>query len=202
MGIHKFPKCCFRGLKVLVKNMKLLTKTPVAAIIMIAVIILSALFGCRRSLLKEQKTVENYFFNGIDGDGYSIQNDLETICATSVNMKTIASRYIEVTDPLITEMTNARQALTDAHTVSEKYTAAMNLYDAVTTLYNSLDPNMMNSTDKGFRASLYDDITSAMQRISHNGYNDAAREFNSILESFPAKYIAKLVGIEPAQLYG
>lgn len=182
--------------------MKLLTKTPVAAIIMIAVIILSALFGCRRSLLKEQKTVENYFFNGIDGDGYSIQNDLETICATSVNMKTIASRYIEVTDPLITEMTNARQTLTDARTVSEKYTAAMNLYDAVTTLYNSLDPNMMNSTDKGFRASLYDDITSAMQRISHNGYNDAAREFNSILECFPAKYIAKLVGIEPAQLYG
>ena len=60
----------------------------------------------------------------------------------------------------------------------------------------------MNSTDKGFRASLYDDIKSAMQRISHNGYNDAAREFNDILEHFPAKLIADLVGVEPIQLYG
>lgn len=168
---------------------------------MIIVILLSSLFGGRRSLLKEQNAVEDYFFNGAGGDGYSIQDDLEYIGATANNFKTVAVRYIANDDPLITSLTEARLALASAKTIPDKYVAATRLYDAVAALHASLDTNKMNSTDKGFRASLYDDINSAMQRISHNGYNDAAREYNAILESFPAKFIAKFVGIGPAQLY-
>ena len=59
--------------------MKLLTKTPVAVIIMIVSIVLSAVLGCGRSLKKERSNVEDYFYNGEDGDGYSIQNDIETL---------------------------------------------------------------------------------------------------------------------------
>lgn len=168
---------------------------------MIIAILLSGLLGGRRSLLKVQKEVEDYFFNGSSGDGYSIQDDLEYIGATANNFKTVAVRYIANDDPLITSLTEARVALTSAKTISDKYLAAANLSDAVSALHDSLAPDKMNSTDKGFRASLFDDIKSAVQRISHNGYNDAAREFNSLLESFPAKFIAKLVGIGPVQLY-
>ena len=50
--------------------MKLLTKTPVAVIIMIVSIVLSAVLGCGRSLKKERSNVEDYFYNGEDGDGY------------------------------------------------------------------------------------------------------------------------------------
>lgn len=181
--------------------MKLLRKSPVAISIMIITILLSSLLGGWRSLLKEQKAVEDYFYNGPRGDGYSIQDDLEYIGATSNNFKTVAVRYIANDDPLIIALTEARLALASAKTIPEKYLAAATLSDAVAALHDSLDPNKMNSTDKGFRASLYDDIKSAMQRISHNGYNDVAREFNQIIETFPAKIIAKFVGIKPAQLY-
>ena len=46
--------------------MKLLTKTPVAVIIMIVSIVLSAVLGCGRSLKKERSNVEDYFYNGED----------------------------------------------------------------------------------------------------------------------------------------
>ncbi len=169
---------------------------------MIAVIIVSGILGCRKSLLSLRKSAEDFFYSGENGDGSSIQSDLEYIGATSNNLKTIAVRYIGADDPLIVNLSDARSALASARSISDKYTAAAELFDAVTVLHDSLDPSVMNSTDKNFRASLYDDIKSAMQRISHNGYNDAAREFNAVLEGFPAKLVAELVGIEPVQLYG
>ena len=74
----------------------------------------------------------------------------------------------------------------------------------MTNLHGALDPGQldMNSTDERFRSSLYDDISSAMQRISYNEYNDAARAFNSALGGFPAALISGLIGIQPAQLFG
>ena len=177
--------------------MKLLTKTPVAILIMVVVILASGTLGCRRSLLSARKTAEDLFYSG-----ESIQNDLEYIGATANNLKTIALRYIDADNQLIIDLNETRSALTSSKTISAKYEAAQKLFDAVTALHDSLDPDKMNSTDKGFRASLYDDIKSAMQRISHNGYNDAAREFNDILEHFPAKLIADIAKVEPLQLYG
>ena len=177
--------------------MKLLKKTPVAILIMVVVILASGLLGCRRSLLSERKSAEDLFYSG-----ESIQNDLEYIGATAGNLKTIALRYMDADDLLITDLNDARSALTSAKSISEKYEAAQRLFDAVTNVHDALDPNKMNSTDKSFRASLYDDIKSAMQRISHSDYNDKAREFNELLEHYPAKLIADVVGIEPIQLYG
>lgn len=182
--------------------MKLLTKLPIAILIMVVAILASGLLGCRKSLLSLRKSAEDFFYSGENGDGNSIQSDLEYIGATANNMKTIAVRYIDPGDKLIEDLNESRSALASAKTISEKYEAAQALFDAVTALHDSLDPNIMNSTDKSFRSSLYDDIKSAMQRISHNGYNDAAREFNETLEHFPAKFISGLVGIKPIQLYG
>lgn len=168
---------------------------------MVAVILASGVLGCRRSLLSVRKTAEDRFYNG-DGDGSSIQSDLEYIGATANNLKTIAVRYIDSNDKTITDLTEARAALASTKTISDKYAAAQRLYDAVTALHDALDPDKMNSTDKNFRSSLYDDIRSAMQRISHSDYNDAAREFNSLLDRFPAKLVADVAGIEPLPLYG
>lgn len=182
--------------------MKYLKKTPVAILIMAVVIIISGVLGCRRSLLSIRNSAEDLFYSGENGDGNSIQSDLEYIGATANNLKTIALRYIDADNTMIIELNSARSALTSAKTISEKYQSAQTLFDAVTSLYDFLDPNEMNSTDRSFRSSLYDDIKSAMQRISHNGYNDSAREFNATLEQFPAKLVADLVGIKEIQLYG
>ena len=165
---------------------------------MVAVILASGVLGCRRSLLSVRKTAEDYFY----GNENSIMSDLEYIGATAINLKTIAIRCIDSNDKTITDLIEARKNLNLAETVSEKYVAAQRLFDAVTALHDALDPDKMNSTDKNFRSSLYDDIRSAMQRISHSDYNDAAREFNALLGHFPAKLVADMAGIEPLPLYG
>lgn len=185
--------------------MKLLTKTPVAILIMVVVILASGTLGCRRSLLSARKNAEDYFYNNLAEDRYneSIQTELSIISGIAINLKNIATpRYIDSNDKVITDLIEARKNLDKTESISEKYTAAQRLFDAVTALYDSLNPDTMNSTDKGFRASLYDDIKSAMQRISHSDYNDTAREFNSLLEHYPAKFIAEIAKIEPLQLYG
>ena len=184
--------------------MKLLTKTPVAVIIMIVSIVLSAVLGCGRSLKKERSNVENYFYNGEDGDGYSIQNDIETLCANVNNLKVIALRYTDSVPGLeekITAMTDARRALTEVKNIGDKYAAVQEVAARVTEVYNALIPEDMNTTDRGFRASLYEDINSTLDRISHNGYNAAAQKFNDILNAFPAKQIAELIGVDEMPLY-
>lgn len=184
--------------------MSLLKKRPIAILIMIAAILLGTLIGCWRSLTAEKQKVEDCFYSGSLGDGYSIQSDLEYINATAGNLKTVALRYLAADSPAITELNSARSALIEAETVKEKYIASISLYEAVTNLHGALDPGEldMNSTDERFRSSLYDDISSAMQRISHNEYNDAARAFNSALGGFPAALISGLIGLQPAQLFG
>lgn len=184
--------------------MKLLTKTPVAILIMVVVILASGTLGCRRSLLAARKNAEDYFYNNLAEDGYneSIQNELTRISGYAINLKSIAIRYIDSNDKMITDLIEARKNLDSTELISEKYAAVQRLFDAVTTLHDALDPDKMNSTDRNFRSSLYDDIRSAMQRISHSDYNDAAREFNSLLEHYPAKFIAKIAKVEPLQLYG
>lgn len=184
--------------------MKLLAKSPIAIAVMVLSILFSSFFGCGRSLKKLRHDVENYFYDGDGGDGYSIQNDIQTLSANVNNLKVIASRYTDTVDGLeekITRMNDARRALTDTKNIEDKYAAVSALIDEVNSVYNALVPDDMNKTDRGFRSSLYEDIMSTVQRISHNGYNDEVLKFNSALDKFPAKQIARLLGINPMPLY-
>ena len=101
----------------------------------------------------------------------------------------------------ITAMTDARRALTEVKNIGDKYAAVQEVAARVTEVYNALIPEDMNTTDRGFRASLYEDINSTLDRISHNGYNAAAQKFNDILNAFPAKQIAELIGVDEMPLY-
>jgi len=179
---------------------KLLKKRWFAIFVMIAVILLSSIFGCRRSLLAERVKVEDYFYNS-DGDSYSIQSDIDYISATAGNIKTIAVRYLDSSSELITALSNARSNLVTAETVTEKSIAVNTLYNAAMDVCSELSKKKMNSTDSNFRDSLGDDITTAMTRISHSAYNDLVRTFNALLEEFQANIVAEYTDIPPIELY-
>ncbi len=184
--------------------MKTLKKTPVAILVMLVVIALSSIFGCYRSLLELKDAAEAYFdvSSNVDLAGGSIQRELETICAVTINFKTIASRYLDVSDSRLTTLTLARQSLSEAVGVGEKYIAAMRLREAVDAVNESLEGYKMNSTDKGFRDSLYDDIQAAYARIERSSYNDAASEFNMALTSFPGYYLVGWMSIPTLESFG
>ena len=183
--------------------MELLKKRPIAILIMIAVMALSILIGGRRSLAAERARVEALFYAAPD-NSISIQSDLEYIGATANNLKTVALRYISADDPYIVQLNTLRTTLDHAKTTEEKYDAATELFFVVEALYIHLDPDAfrMNSTDKSFRNSLYEDIRSAMKRMEENEYNEEARAFNEMLGTPLTGAIASFTGIREVPIFG
>ena len=183
--------------------MELLKKRPIAILIMLGAMVLSVFIGGRRSLQAAREEIMEYFYTGSDGSSYSIQDDLEYISATAGNLKTVALRYMDGSDPYIVQLNDSRATLDDAQTPEEKADAANQLFGVVSALYAHLDPAeyRMNSTDKSFRSSLYEDISSAMQRIAENEYNTLAEEFNDMLETKLTGTIAKFTGIGKVPIY-
>ncbi len=182
--------------------MKLLKTRPIAILILIVSIILSTLLGSSRSLKAARSKVEDYFYTAgeTELEGYSINGDLKYMDATAGNLITVAKRSIDG-DPALTALENARGVYGSASTIREKYEAMKQLVEATENVYQTLDPNKMKTADREFRSSLHDDILSAKQRIAHNDYNDLAREFNEMLKGFPTAQLARLLGVEPVQLF-
>ena len=169
----------------------------------VAAMVLSVFIGGRRSLSEERRRVEALFYTDPESS-ISIQSDLEYIGATASNLRTVALRYLSADDPYIVQLNSCRNALDAAITLEDKHDAAAELFGVVEALYTYLDPaqHKMNSTDKSFRNSLYEDFQSAMKRMEENEYNVSAREFNEMLGSSFTGFIADLTGIDEIPIYG
>lgn len=166
-------------------------------------IAISIPFGGYRSLNKLYKEVNRTFYQGVDGDGLGIENDLNNRIDNSYNLVTIAKKYIDAEDEVIKNTLDARDALVNSDSISEKYKANLRLTEAVEELYTVLGEENLNLSeqDKSYRRSLYSNLTSRNDTISHDGYNDKAADFNHTLEEFPASLISRLVGINKAELF-
>ena len=175
----------------------------IAIAVMLLMIIISIPFGGYRSLNKLYKEVNRTFYQGVDGDGLGIENDLNNRIDNSYNLVTIAKKYIDSENDVIKNTLKAREELVNSQSIAEKYRANLSLTEAVEELYTALGDESLglSDQDKTYRRSLYSNLTSRNDTISHDGYNDKAAEFNSTLESFPASLISRLVGINKAELF-
>lgn len=177
-------------------------KRIAALLLMIVMICMGVLIGSRRSLEKLRDETDKVFFSGVFNDGYSIQSDLDKIIADSYNLYTVAKNYIGEADPLITGLLSARDELAKAVTPSEKFKANEKLLEAVTALYfKNKEASGLTESHSSLAAQFYTEILSRNSTIKNDGYNDAARKYNGVLESFPVLYIAPLTGIKPAELF-
>lgn len=174
-----------------------------AMLLMIVMVCTAVLFGGWRSLNKLKSETETVFYNGVSDDGYSIQGDLDMIIAQSFNLVTVAKNYFNENDATVTELLSARDALSDALTPAEKYKANMKLTETAVTLYDKFkSASGLTDIHKKLAAQDYTEILSRNSTIKNNGYNDAARKYNSVIQEFPASVIAQLVGTRPADLFG
>lgn len=177
-------------------------KNPrVAITIMIVAIAFSVLYGSRRSLASEAARVESVFFNGVEGDGIGIDRDLGIRIDESQNLVTIAMRYLDENDPSIKAVREARQALIDAVDLYEKHRANLKLTEAYTALGDRLARMELSEKDERYRMGILDELKSREEIIGHDGYNEMAEEFNTLLERFPANILGRLTGIKPLVLF-
>ncbi len=181
--------------------MALLKSRKAAAAVMGLLILLSILFGSHRSLTALRGEVEDVFLNGAEGDGFCIQSDLEKQGNIAYNMVTIARHYYEESEPAVRAVLEARDALSGAGSIGEKAKAAKALTQGVTDLHDLLKRTELSEKDEKYPDRLYDEFRSGNDRISRDGYNEKAAEYNGILRQFPANVLGPLTGVKPAELF-
>ena len=165
-----------------------------AATVFAAAIVLSVILGSGRSLNALRKNTEAAFYNGVDNDGFSIQELLANRCTQALNMTTVAKRYINPTDSVITNVSKAVSALQQENSIHKKYTYDRDLDEYMTALYTELgNIDGMTESDEKYRQKLYINFTSQGQEMSHNQYNQIVDEFNNnVLSRFPANILCKV----------
>ena len=175
--------------------MKLLKKTPVAVIIMLAAVLLSFFFGSVYSLSRERGTIMDGFESGTD-EIVSIQYELDYIAQNARNLVSIAGNYPDMADSdALGQTETALNELTSAKSVSAKAAALDKLVSAAEVLLAMPNPADMKPVDRDYLATIGSDIKASHSRISSSSYNDAVAEFNERLESFPVNLTAGLFGV-------
>lgn len=187
--------------------MKLLQNKTFAIITMILCIIIGTLIGSHNSLSKLSSKAEAIFFSGVNNDGISIESDLNRRSELARNLVTVASSYLPKDSEPLNAVSTARDYLNTATSISEKYDANKALDEAVYSLYSLLETQGITEKDELINnysknpSRIYTDFRSFGDTITHDKYNEYAKEFNYILESFPANILGKLTMIKPLELF-
>jgi len=171
------------------------------SLLLMAVMMAASVFiGSWRVLSGLENRLENAFVSGVEGDGFSIQKDLDTVYQKSHEIMTVAQRYLGEDNGLISAVAADRELLNRASSPAEKYTACQELLESVKSLYYSvLAPS---EKDETLLKMAYTDITSAADTMKLDGYNSLVLEYNSTLSGFPVGLIGGLLGFERAELFG
>lgn len=181
--------------------MSKLDNRRLAAVGMALMILLSLFVGTARSLYPMRNAAQQVFFEGVDRDGLGIQNDLNKRIELSYNLVTVAKKYSESDTDAVKAVLSAREKLSSADSIKEKYKANIALTEATETLIEEMKSYSLSEKDEKYRKEIRDDLNSRNETISSDGYNAAASSFNSELSSFPASVIGRLVGLRSLELF-
>ncbi|WFR58855.1 hypothetical protein QA584_07185 [Anaerocolumna sp. AGMB13025] len=181
--------------------MKVLKIKKTAVVITAVLVILSSMYGSHHSLMVLRNEVLEVFYNGEKSDGKGINSDLEYISDECYNLTIVAGRYIDKEDERITDILSKRELLAESNGPGSKYKAREQLVAAAMVLYQDIKAMELSERDRYYIESFLVNVNSRELILSHSSYNGKAREFNRILEVFPAKLFGKLTMVKPLELY-
>ena len=169
--------------------MKLSQKT--AALILAASVLFSVGFGGWRSLASMEKKVTEIFYNGVEGDGVGVYSDLTASRNAAVNLATVAKRYLSADDKAVAAVEQAAAALAAAEDIEDCYREYSALSNAVKELSLQLGEQSLSEKDANYRENLLAEFNSRRMSMGYDGYNNAAAEFNTAINAFPASLFGK-----------
>lgn len=192
--------------KLPVESKKRVSKIPRWAGIAILTVCLlfSVWYGTEKEVKAGEKKLSAVFTDGVDGDGFSIKNDLETTASEAYNLATIAKKALGEDDASAVSVTANVEKLRNAISggeVSEIHDCYIALFNSVEELYANYKAAGDDESRVKLALQCYTEIKSRNSTISGDGYNDAVREYNEKLDSFPAKLIINLCGYQKGQLF-
>jgi hypothetical protein len=181
--------------------MKFKYNTRLALIALAICFVGSILIGGGASLERYRDTQAALFEIGTTGDGNSIRNDLDVRCTAAYNLITLGKRYMPANAGELTALADAITKLETAATVTECFDANYELTLAADHLYGTLLSYELSDTDRRLLSGQFTEMASRNQTIGHDGYNEAAMQFNALLSRFPTNLIVALNGVSPLELF-
>lgn len=187
--------------------MKGLQNKPLSFFIMAMMIAGGTLIGSHNSLSKLSTKAEAVFYSGVNNDGISIQSDLDKRSDLARNLVTVASFYLPKDSAELSAVSSARDQLNKASSILEKAYGNKALDEAVFILYSTLEQKGITEKEElvsNFSKNptrIYTDFRSFGDTIKHDKYNTYAKEFNTVLEVFPANILSKVTFVKPLELF-
>ena len=181
--------------------MKNILKNKTVAVVICALLVYMGLFmGVNRPIgnMKDEALVHFYG----DGDVIGIKNDLDTKVETAYSLMSIAKRYIDEDEAVITDLVDACEEVRKSETPGEAYEANMKMDGCYGKLKSTLDSMKLSKKDEDYNYSLLSQYNSSDMIISHSEYNTLAGEVNRKLSKFPAGLVSKLTFTSKMELYG
>ena len=174
------------------KNKKSLTVGIIVAVIVIALI--GSIAGSYNNLVKLRENVTSA--------QSVVETQLQRRADLIPNLVNTVKGYASHEEDVFTAVADARTALSGAKTVDELNSAQSQLDSAVSRLLAIAESYPDLKANENF-INLQDELAGTENRISvaRQDYNDAAKEYNTKIQSFPASIIAGLFNLEKADYF-
>lgn len=174
------------------KNKKSLTVGIIVAVIVIALI--GSIAGSYNNLVKLRENVTSA--------QSVVETQLQRRADLIPNLVNTVKGYASHEEDVFTAVADARTALSGAKTVDELNSAQSQLDSAVSRLLAIAESYPDLKANENF-INLQDELAGTENRISvaRQDYNNAAKEYNTKIQSFPASIIAGLFNFEKADYF-
>lgn len=174
------------------KNKKSLTVGIIVAVIVIALI--GSIAGSYNNLVKLRENVTSA--------QSVVETQLQRRADLIPNLVNTVKGYASHEEDVFTAVADARTALSGAKTVDELNNAQSQLDSAVSRLLAIAESYPDLKANENF-INLQDELAGTENRISvaRQDYNDAAKEYNTKIQSFPASITAGLFHFEKADYF-
>ena len=171
-------------------------RTGTAFVLMIVLVVLSVGFGAYRGWSQERAKVEE--------TRVGLESMLRTRVESAYNVLAVARRHLSAGDDGLRQVETAKDTLESAQSsLSDKARANAQLTDSVSGLLSrlaGLESVQNDGRDKMYVVSyLPQMMEQSEEKTASATYNSAAEDFNTRLNSSFSGWLARLLGIKPAE---
>ena len=176
--------------------MKQLQKNSVASLIFVVVVVLSILMSGHIKLNHEAQKVQDIFYEGERNDGLSIYSDLDDLTKCTRDIISLTQKVVDPAAEELVLLNKAVAAMQSADDPSEYYDA----YSAIVDVIDDVSALFVLYCEDDDLALMFEDyaaiFASKMNTIGYDPYNRYVREYEKLLNQFPAKLIAELTFVQ------
>lgn len=173
-------------------------KAILIGVVVMLVIVAVSLYGFLKGTYNNFVTLDE----GVKGAWAQVENQLQRRYDLIPNLVEAVKGYAKHEREVLTEVTNARAKVGGAASVAEKIKANNELSSALGRLLVVVERYPDLKANQNF-IRLQDELAGTENRIAveRKRYNDAVRNYNVAIRSFPANLLAGLLGFQTATFF-